>query len=320
MKAIASGDFHIDINNRFEDTKSVLRQMTVYAIKNNVTETWILGDIYNKSRPYNSEKVLFHQFVKTLTDNSIKVTIISGNHDLDRYKTSAVEEFGVLNLPNVKLLPNPSVIDFNGQKVYLGHFLINGAKLGVLNYSMNHAVNLDGILKTSASLYLLGDIHKPQKLHSNPDVLYVGSPERIDFGERDEIKGFVLITDNMLGNPDLKYEFIPLKIRPMIQLELKSGEKAEKALIDKCTDAVVKARITCTKDQYKKIDESRVRDLLKKAYSLRIEYNILREDKTRNANISESCEPYEAFINYAKAIKLDEKTINVGLEIIKEIK
>ena len=110
MKAIATADLHLDINNRFEDTKSVLRQMATYAIMNKVEQFWILGDIYDKKRPYNSERVLFHQFVKSLADRDIWVKIISGNHDIDKYQVSALDEFNVLKLPNVDLITNVTLI------------------------------------------------------------------------------------------------------------------------------------------------------------------------------------------------------------------
>ena len=316
MKAIATADLHIDINNRFEDTKTVLRQMATYAIQNKVDQFWILGDIYDKKRPYNSEKVLFHQFVKSLADRNIAVTIISGNHDVDKYQVSALDEFGVLDLPNVKLLPNSSIVSMGNNKVYLGHFLVIGAKLGALDYSSTHEVPLDYILTHPADLYLLGDVHKAQKLHFNPDVLYVGSPERVDFGERDEVKGFTLV--EALG-ANLNYKFIPLETRRMIQYDYTFNENGFTELgCNSFPDAIVKLKITCTKDQYKEINEKEIRLRLSKAHSVKIEYNIIREDRTRNADINESINPADAFLNYAKEKELDEQTVNAGLEIINE--
>ena len=315
MKAIATADLHIDINNRFEDTKAVLRQMATYAIVNKIEKFWILGDIYDKKRPYNSEKVLFNQFVKSLADKGIEVTIISGNHDVDKYQESALSDLGVWDLPNVKILPNPSRVDFLGYSIYLGHFLVIGAKLGALDYSSKHEVSLESILEQHGDLYLLGDVHKAQKLNSNPDVLYVGSPERVDFGERDEIKGFTLV-EATEGGPS--YKFIPLETRKMIQHEWTFGELDGKFETGNMIDAIVKIKITCTKEQYKEVDEKGIRENLKDAYSVKIEYNIIREDRTRNSDISESVNPADAFLNYAKEKELDQDTINAGLEIINE--
>lgn len=312
MKAIATADLHIDINNRFEDTKAVLRQMLTYAVKNHVKELWIIGDIYDKKRPGSSEKILFTKFVTGFTDHNIKVTMISGNHDVDKYQASAIGEFGILDLPNVKLKENPTVIDFDKYKIYLGHFLVKGAKLGALDYSANKARDISTVLSQSADLYLLGDVHKPQKLHSNPDVLYVGSPERIDFGERNEVKGFTLVETTASG---LHYHFINLKTRPMIQIENNGGGFRDP--LPDTREAIVKVKFNITKEQYKSVHEKKIKEeIFPDVHSLRFEYNIITEDRVRNTDISEGNSPSKAFINYAKEKELGEIVVNTGLEII----
>ena len=76
MKALVTADLHLDINNRFEDTKEILRQIIKLAIDERVEQIWILGDIYDKKRPFNSERILFHEFIRSLTLASKHVTII----------------------------------------------------------------------------------------------------------------------------------------------------------------------------------------------------------------------------------------------------
>jgi len=316
MKALVTADLHINISNRFEDTKAVLRQICEKAIKERVDEVWILGDVYNRKRPYNSEKVLFHQFVKYLTNKDMSVIIISGNHDTDQYKVSALDEFAVLDLPNVKLLSNPVVYKTGHSDVYLGHFLIDGAKLGALDYSARNSKNIADILKIPADLYLLGDVHKPQKLNTNPDMLYVGSPERVSFGERDETKGVVIVEDS--GIDRIRYTFHPLNIRPMIQYEFE-GNVPDKAIIKRNVGAIIKIKITCTKEEYRKINEKEIRKQFEEAYSIKFEYNILQEERKRNSTISEGSTPLKAFAEYSKVAELDEETIKLGEAIIGKI-
>lgn len=320
MKAIACADLHIDKNRRFEDTKDILRQIATYAIKNRIEQIWILGDIYERSRPYSSERILFHGFVKSLSDKNIVVLILPGNHGMDADTLSAVGEFGILDLPNVKLINNPTVLEVENGKIYLGHFLVNGAKLGASDYTASNAINLQEVLKTKADLYLLGDVHKTQKLNTNPDVLYVGSPDRIDFGERDEVKGFVLVEASKL---DIKpsYTFTELNTRPMVQLNIPSGQTGlflPDSPYPDTTDAIVKVVITCTKEEYKKIDEAKIREELKTSQSVKIEYNIIKDERTRQANISEGCTYQEAFTNYAQIAEFDEITVGLGLDIIND--
>lgn len=69
----------------------------------------------------------------------------------------------------------------------------------------------------------LGHLHRHQNL--NPSgrcpVVYSGSPERVDFGERKEPKGYcdVTITADDAGKKT-SYDFIELPARPMIQIEV----------------------------------------------------------------------------------------------------
>jgi DNA repair exonuclease SbcCD nuclease subunit len=316
MKALVTADLHLNINNRFEDTKAILNQIANLAAREDVDEVWILGDVYDKKRPYNSERVLFHQFVKCLISQlDMRVVIISGNHDTDQFNVSALDEFGILDLDAVELLPNPSVVKLGAFDIYLGHFLVNGAKLGPLDYCARATMNVEEILKTKADLYLLGDVHKAQKLHTNPDMLYVGSPERISFGERDEKKGVTIIEDGV-GFITPMYTFHPLNPRPMIQIDVEVSPLCIEYVMVEHKDAIIKAVVTCEKEDYNKFDEAEFRKNFSEAYSIKFEYNILREERQMKSSISEGSTPVKAFEDYAQTVELDEQTIKIGKAII----
>ena len=67
----------------------------------------------------------------------------------------------------------------------------------------------------------LGHLHRHQNLNESgyPAVVYSGSIERIDFGERKEEKGFCLVSIPEKGKAT--YEFIQGPTRPFIQVEVK---------------------------------------------------------------------------------------------------
>ncbi len=68
----------------------------------------------------------------------------------------------------------------------------------------------------------LGHLHRYQNLNPNGiPVVYAGSIERVDFGERKEEKSFcaVTITTNN-GKKKCSYDVVPLVTRPMIQIDV----------------------------------------------------------------------------------------------------
>lgn len=70
----------------------------------------------------------------------------------------------------------------------------------------------------------LGHLHRHQNLntHGKIPVVYAGSIERVDFGERKENKGFckVTITKGTIQERTTTYSFQEVSVRPMIQIEI----------------------------------------------------------------------------------------------------
>ena len=67
----------------------------------------------------------------------------------------------------------------------------------------------------------LGHLHRYQNLnpHGYPAIVYSGSIERIDFGERKEEKGFCVVSIPAKGTAT--HEFITVPTRPFLQLDIK---------------------------------------------------------------------------------------------------
>ena len=72
----------------------------------------------------------------------------------------------------------------------------------------------------------LGHLHRYQNLnkHGYPSVVYAGSIERIDFGERKEPKGFCLVN---VQRHKTTHQFIEVPTRPFIQIEAHLSKDSE---------------------------------------------------------------------------------------------
>jgi DNA repair exonuclease SbcCD nuclease subunit len=112
------------------------------------------------------------------------------------------------------------------------HQAIEGAQVGVQNYTFrsNHDTIRAVDIPSGFSAILSGHIHRAQILtHGldnsllNSKVYYAGSIERTSFAERNEQKGYFILTVNasINGGEIIEHKFVPLPIRPMIDCEIK---------------------------------------------------------------------------------------------------
>ncbi len=115
--------------------------------------------------------------------------------------------------------------------VLLAHVSLDGAVFGLERSIMlgNDIRLARDDLKVSAFDYVaLGHIHKHQVMRLNPPIIYAGSPERVDFGEESEDKGYILfdILTHDSGDRFVNWEFVTLPARSFVTLRVNAqGEK-----------------------------------------------------------------------------------------------
>ena len=335
MRYLVCSDIHLNINRRFEDTLDALEQIYILIKKHKVDKVLILGDVYTSRRPHSKEKTEFQRWVRKVTEGWMvntkdgvaipeppQIVIVKGNHDEYPDGTHSYSEFTELNIPGVQVLDNPG---FEGE-FFLGHMLLKEAKLGPIDYQNPNCMSVAELIQKYPSplrsgapckAYLLGDVHKAQVIQKDPLVIYAGSINRVDFGERDDEKS-VLLIDDIDEYPKFKCKRIVLKSRPMIQLDVALDSIAstiKKLGVGNIADSIVKIVFRGTSEQIKEVDENEVRNQFAAAKELIIQYKIEKESLARDERVNENITPQQALELYLEKLDLspEEKVAIIEL-------
>jgi len=140
-------------------------------------------------------------------------------------------------------------LDPNIPSVLAGHLTVSS---GIFSGSEKRAIyGTDPVLLPSQlaiepfDYVALGHLHRYQNLNPNgyPAVVYSGSIERVDFGERKEEKGFCVVS--IPEKNKATHQFIETPTRPFIQIEvtLQKGQPQTEQLIAAINTYVIKDAI-----------------------------------------------------------------------------
>ena len=310
------GDVHLDKHRRLADTKSLLDFVVDTADKEQCGTVIQLGDLYETRRPYQEEMRTAENFVKSLVRTGKRVILLAGNHDSTGIQ-SAIDEFRELSVNNVEVYNQPSVVD----GIFIGHFGLQESAMGAYDFRSPRFMPMSTMVVRwpGCRLYALGDIHKPQILNRSPLIFHSGSIDRVDFGERNEEK-YVWTWNS--ETEELKSILVPT--RPMIQVDGKFVDGQLRWAKPKAnfTGAVVKILVSGNPTELRKVDEPLLRGEYSTAYSLTIQYDVVRESslkKFKETGIAEGITPAEALTTYVRSLSLDKESENTVLELGKEI-
>jgi DNA repair protein SbcD/Mre11 len=107
------------------------------------------------------------------------------------------------------------------RSVLVAHLHVRGSEMHTL-YHMRDSDDLifdDVSIRASWDYVALGHIHKPQAINGLAHVRYPGPLDRLDFGEKDDPRGVLLVEigrEGRRGDP----EWLPLEPTPMVELTL----------------------------------------------------------------------------------------------------
>lgn len=166
----------------------------------------------------------------------------------------------------------------------------------------------------------LGHIHRHQEVA--PNVVYCGSPERIDFGEEKEAKGFVMIE---ITDGQVSWEFRELSVRGFLTINL-DGNLALPENLPVIQDAIVRVKYQATEEQARQVDHQEIRKMLYEqgvCLVADIIPEITRESRSRNENLTERLGPLEALRRYIETQEdyrpHQDSLIEKASELLKEI-
>lgn len=188
----------------------------------------------------------------------------------------------------------------NVPKILLAHLTVQGARLGGYRGSAlitDEVQILPADLANAGYDYVaLGHIHQHQNLSPLPHIpiIYSGSIDRVDFGEMEEEKGFVLTHVEKGGS---EYEFKPVNVRPFcaIHVESEAGDDLTQRILNAIElhdieGAVVRLSYVADDAEVQSLDMKRIHQALKPAQSKVGFHRIPRETQARRRSVSLSGE------------------------------
>ena len=246
---IASNDWHIKEDN-FHEVESCAKEQIDFAVKNEISEIVVLGDIFNSRK--SQSIIVLQSFLRILNyalEKGVKVIVIPGNHDKTDYKSEESFLDPFYTHPACFLIRGFHTMTLNGQEILFApffkeeiwlekydEFLQDRYESGLVlpNVLMSHiavngSVNNDGSKVESSissktllglDVVFLGHYHNTSKPMKN--VVHLPSLKQNNFGEND-LKGFSVIYE------DLTHEIIPTTYKRYIKvkIDLESCSKGE---------------------------------------------------------------------------------------------
>src|SRR5207249_2890098 len=158
-------------------------------------------------------------------------------------------------------------------RILFGHFEFQGVRYASTAPSEvvpNDFTFTPEMIPDAVDLVVLGHIHMHQTVGGK--IVYAGAPERIDWGERLDPKGFLTL------RPEGDWSFVELPARPMDKVETAVGmgddvtEKVLAALPPDVGGHLVRIEITLPDELRNRLDEKRLADRLRDAFHYEVKF------------------------------------------------
>lgn len=170
-------------------------------------------------------------------------------------------------------------LDSDARNILVGHWSISGAVtntgIGVEMFR-EPVIPLEGLTTCGFDLVAFGHIHKLQALHTDPPVLYLGSPWASNFGEAGDHHG-VWIYDTQPAT----MRYIPISDRPLITFD--GVPSSDDLLGADWREAVVRVRYEATEEEARRVDASEIATTLRDlgAHKVFVQPTVVKASRAR---------------------------------------
>ena len=211
-------------------------------------------------------------------------------------------------------------------KILFAHYYVVGAKIRetscpeVLPGEFSFTKDM---IPDNLDIAVFGHIHLHQSMGKigKTEIVYPGAVERIDWGEREDPKGFI-----SLSVKEKSWGFVKLPVRDMmkINVEVMPDEEPNEKILRSIGDVagkMVRLEVTLPEGLRTKVSEDKINEKLKNTFYYDIRWVEKKGEKI--GLISFTTNPYDLLrefigLNYAKHPRKDE-LLNEGSNILKEV-
>ena len=222
--------------------------------------------------------------------------------------------------------------------IFSGHLTVMEAKTStetLMSIGADYMFPAQFFARPEFEYVALGHVHKDQVLIESPPVIYSGSLERVDFGEKKDIKGFYVIEiepKKSQGNRLVSYKKVPVSARNFREYTINIPKETEfpvniieeELKSNDIKDSIARITIESTREHYESINDPKIQSILSNAkYLVSTELKLISEKKINDLQITENLGIIDSFEKYLENFKEinDQKRkrlLDFGKEIINE--
>lgn len=223
--------------------------------------------------------------------------------------------------------------------VLLAHLSVQGATFGFersIMLGLDLTLGMDELQPAAFDYVALGHIHKHQQVGTRPPAVYAGSPERVDFGEEQEAKGFIdlEILEDEQGERTTSWTFVELPARRFTTLRVDATGVSPMPKIEQVIqqreadirDAVVRCYVEVDSGVETTVPALEVRRLLSATGASHVARVVIESELQNRARIElnageerDSATMLRRWIDQKKfPAKLSERMLESGLALISE--